>query len=329
MSLKTFFSALNSCGLLVTLLAVLAPNPASAAKQCDKLFPDITCEDHQGRYEGFIPTQTFAYLFEDPFITSGLYLRYVNQDFPQNSVMDGGNIKVYAIQARLAITDKLAFIATKDGWAKSEPDLSVLDNQDGYFDISAGFKYQLIGDRENKFALAPALRVELPVGQRDVYSGHHDGLIIPSISLAKGFDDLHLIAGTGGVFSLDRDKGSDYVFYNVQIDYNLGWLSPYIGLNGIYYTAEGDSSTPIKTNALGTVPLSAVQALVPPMRGYEGAEVLNLGSDDVKGNSLITGTIGTYVPISETTGVGVAYEIPFGRKDLNARRLNINFLLEF
>ncbi|MBW2714026.1 MAG: hypothetical protein JRC77_09790, partial [Deltaproteobacteria bacterium] len=65
MPLKRLLTNLKAFGLALTLLAAFAPNLALAEGPCDKLFPDITCDNHQGRFEGFIPTQSFAYLFED------------------------------------------------------------------------------------------------------------------------------------------------------------------------------------------------------------------------------------------------------------------------
>jgi len=320
---------MKRCGLVFVSIALYAS--PSFANDCTALLPDFNCEGRVGRYEGFIPAQTFEYLFEDPFITTGLTAVYVQQDYPIDSAFDGGEVQVYALQARLAITDRLAFIATKDGYARHKPGSAILDDQDGYFDVAAGLKYQLIDHPETQFAVAPAIRVEFPVGNKDVFSGHHHGLIIPSISFAKGFDKLHALGSAGAELSIDRDKGVDFAFYNLQIDYKLArYLSPFVGLNGIYYFSDGDGSLPVQTNvpALGTLPLGTVQAAL-GFPGFEGAEVLNLGSDDVSGNSLISGAIGTWIPLSAKSGLGFAYEVPFGRKDLNARRFHANFLFEF
>lgn len=55
------------------------------------------------------------FLFEDPYITTGLNFVYVYQRLPEGPVFDGGEAQVLALQIRAAITEKLGFIATKDG----------------------------------------------------------------------------------------------------------------------------------------------------------------------------------------------------------------------
>ncbi len=55
------------------------------------------------------------FLSEHPYITTGLNFVYVYQRLPEGPVFDGGEAQVLALQIRAAITEKLGFIATKDG----------------------------------------------------------------------------------------------------------------------------------------------------------------------------------------------------------------------
>ena len=112
--------------------------------------------------------------------------------------ISGGDLWVMALQLRLAITDRLAFIATKDGIAFLRPEReSAIPSDQGFFDLGLGFKYALIEDPENQFILTPALRMDIPAGNIGVFSGTGAGVIIPSVSGAKGFEDLHLIGSLG------------------------------------------------------------------------------------------------------------------------------------
>ncbi len=313
---------------LCILLAALTFQAASA-EECKELLPDFKCQDRESRYEGFIPIQTMPYLNEDPFITTGATFRYVHQEYPDDSVFEGGNIEVFALQLRLAITDKLAFIATKDGYAINDPDLAIVEEDKGFFDIAAGFKYQLIDDPENQFALAPALRVEIPIGEESVYGGHHSSLLIPSLHLAKGWYDFHLLGSFGAQIGFDK-KSADMLFYALQADYKVHThFSPFIALNGTTHISDGDGSLPVETT-LGTLDLSTVQDVLNDGNGFEGADVLNLGSEDVSGNTVVTAAIGFYVPIKNQIGVGLAYELPLtSRKDLIEQRVSLNFNMEF
>jgi hypothetical protein len=99
---------------VVVLLLGGAPIAAAQTDDCPTWFPDFRCE-RQGRYEGFVAPVTAPYLFEDPFITSGVSAWFLQNDFPEKSAFAGGHLSVFALQVRVALTDRLAFIATQDG----------------------------------------------------------------------------------------------------------------------------------------------------------------------------------------------------------------------
>jgi len=90
--------------------------------------------------------------FEDPFITTDLRAWGVWNDLPSDSIFGGGNVFAVSLQARIAITDRLAFIATKDGYAHIDPaNTAVFKNSGGALNIAAGFKYAVIDMREDNF----------------------------------------------------------------------------------------------------------------------------------------------------------------------------------
>jgi hypothetical protein len=158
-------TSLRTPALAVALCAA-APAFAESTTECPTWFPDLSC-DRQGRYEGFIPPMTMPYLFEEPFITTGLSGYSIWHEFPNESSFQGGDAWIIALQARIAITDRLALIATKDGYAFLQPDDdSELHDENGFFDISAGLKYALIDRPEDDFILTPSVRLELPVGNK-------------------------------------------------------------------------------------------------------------------------------------------------------------------
>ena len=68
-------------------------------------------------YEDFVmPVGNFTY-FEDPFITTDIRLMYVYHEIPDDSVLRGGQVHAVAVQIRVALTERLALIATKDGYS--------------------------------------------------------------------------------------------------------------------------------------------------------------------------------------------------------------------
>jgi hypothetical protein len=305
-----------------------AAAPAAALPPCPTFFPDFRCE-REARYPGFIAPISAPYLFEEPFITTGISAYYMYHEFPNDSVFDGGHLNAVAVQARVAITDRLAFIATKDGYVWNDPKLDLVDNEQGFMNIAAGFKYALVDMREDNFIVTPALRVEIPIGSRDVYSGHGDGIFIPSVSSAWGIGDFHVIGSLGGQVPFDMGDNSTMLFYNLHLDYAL-WkhFVPLVELNGYHWTEGGNGTLPVQTD-IGTLRLSTVQSAL-GTGPFEGVDVLNLGSPGVAGNDIVTFAAGARIPITKNLSLGAVYEFPLThREDIFDQRVTANLLLEF
>jgi hypothetical protein len=316
----------SASGLLGAL--VLAAAPAAALPPCPTFFPDFRCE-REGRYAGFVQPVSAPYLFEEPFITTGLSAWYMWHQYPDASVFQGGHLNAVALQARVAITDRLAFIATKDGYVWNRPDLSIIPDDEAFVNIAAGFKYALIDRPEDNFILTPALRFEIPVGGREIYSGHGDGVFIPSVSTAWGIDKFHVIGSVGAQLPIDMGDSSTQFFYNLHLDYAIfEHFVPLVEFNGYHWTRSGNGNLPVQTD-LGTLRLSTAQAAL-ATGGFEGVDVLNLGSGDVAGNNLLTFAVGARIPIMKHLSFGAVYEFPMtSREDIFNQRVTANLTLEF
>jgi hypothetical protein len=314
---------------LVACLALASPSRATQPEGCPTWFPDFRCE-RSGRWEGFQMPIVQPFLFEDPFITTGIYPYYAWHEFPSNSAFDGGNADIVAVQARVAITDRLAFIATKDGRMRLNPDLSLLDDEEGWMNLAGGFKYALVQQPEEPFILSAALRAEVPTGGHDVLSGGSGVIVIPSISAAWGLEDLHLIGGLGGQIPTDSNEYSTSGFYDLYVDYTVApWFQPFVQLSGMHWFDSGDGHRPVKLSNGAVVTLDqATHAL--GVGHFEGADVLNLGSKGVDGQDLVTAAIGTHIPLGRHIAVSVAYERPITqRKDIFEQRVTASMRFEF
>jgi hypothetical protein len=329
---KPLCASLLACAAL----AGAAPALAEETSECPTWFPDFSCQ-RETRFEGFIPPMTMPYYFEEPFVTTGVSAYLLWHEFPNESAFQGGSAWVVAVQARIAITDRLAFIATKDGVASIQPDnQSELEQETGMLDIAAGLKYELIRIPEHDFILTPSFRLELPTGQDRVWSGHGDGTAIPAVSLGWGLGDVHLLGSFGARLPFAAHQQSSSLFYNAQLDYALWrWLTPFFSVNGTHWTRSGNGNLDVDTESFGTVPLSTAQdvlfgAGITDRRRWEGADVLNLGSEGVAGNNLVTVAFGGRVPINRHLSLGAAYEFPVThREDIFDQRVSLNALLEF
>ena len=104
----------------------------------DRLFGIIARSDRC--FSDFISPMTNPVFFEDPRTLTEARVIFLNHKTPP--ALGSDNVQLAAVQLRAALTDRLSFIATKDGFIFSQSPL--LD--DGWADVAAGLKYNLIHD---------------------------------------------------------------------------------------------------------------------------------------------------------------------------------------
>jgi hypothetical protein len=312
--------------LVTVIIGLVASAPAYAiTEECPTWFPDFQCE-RSGRYDGFVMPISHPYLFEDPFITTGINLVGIWHDYPRSSAFQGGHGWVVAAQARVAVTDRLAFIATKDGYMWSKPGNNALKNTNGFLNIAAGLKYALIDDRENNFILTPRLVIEIPVGNDDVYSGRGDGIAITGVSSGYRIGDLNILGDFGFQVPFSRVKQTTSMLYHLHLSYTLmEHFVPLVELNGHHYLDSGDGGTKVHLKGGGKARLRDIGA-----NGFEAVDVTNLGQKSVAGNDLVTMAFGARFPITDHMSMGAAYEIPVtNRKDIFNQRVTWSFNFEY
>lgn len=311
--------------------------PGHAADECNAFLPDFQC-DREARPAGHVAPMSMPYLFEDPYITTELNLVGIYHGFPSDSVFEGGEAGVVALQARLALTNRLAFIATKDGYMINRPDHPWLQDDEGFMDVTAGFKYAVIDDRARGIIVTPSLRFEIPVGNRDVFQGDGKGVFIPAVSFGWGPEKVHLISDIGAQLPIDGDRDSSSLFYNIHLDqaFEVGFIPgadfivPFIELNGMVWLDSGDGSAKVDLAnppaPVPRVPLRAAQDIlhgagVTADRRFEGADVANLGSSGMAGEDLVTFAWGVRVPLRSGITTGFSYERAISqRKDIFEQR---------
>ena len=319
MSASVFLrSLIRTTALLLPLLLpapafAVDPAPAAPASDCPEWFPDFSCE-REARFPGFVAPGVTPFLFEDPFTTSGLYFWGAWHQFPESSVFQGGDAGLVALQARVAITDRLSFIATKDGFLMIYPDNPVVWKSSGAVDIMAGLKYELVRMPESQFVLSPIVRFEAPIGSPRAFQGIGDGAALPSISFGKGFGELgaeklHLLGDVGVYIPFNSAKNSSYVWWDVHFDYAaLPWLVPFVALSGQSWVSDGNGELRVNTK-LGELSLNTVEAAL-NTGGFEGNDLTNLGSQNVAGTTVMIGAVGVRVPLPHGLSLSAAWQAP-------------------
>ena len=235
--------------------------------------------------------------FEDAKITSEVHPVYMYHFLPDTfhfaggSVPLGGQVQVMAVQARYAVNDRLAIIATKDGYVQFQPD-HTLNSRYGWADLAAGLKYAVVDDRDAQLLVTPGLTVTLPTGSTDVWQGHGSGSENVFVSAEKGFDKFHILANVGAVIPNDFDQNTAQLLYSLPLDYYVHqYFIPFFALNG--NTILSDS----KQKLLGVVPLNT-----------EGYDLINFGSSQASDTTQLTVGGGFRSRLLKNVDIGAAYE---------------------
>ncbi len=259
--------------------------------------------------------------FEDPRVTSELRPIFMQHwlperfDFNGGSVALDGEVRVYALQIRYALTEKLGLIATKDGYIEFKPKGALANNHSyGFADLAAGLKYTLVDDAENQLLITPGFTITLPTGDDEVFQGDGDGEWNLFVSAAKGYDAFHVMGNLGFRIPNNFDDQTAQAHYSLQLDYRTcDYFIPFVVLNGWTILSEGND------RLLGAVPLNT-----------EMYDLINFGSTDAGGRTQITLGAGFRSQLTKDVDLGVAYEAGVtSLQGIFDSRLTVDMILRF
>lgn len=282
--------------------------------QCDRiqrLFGIIAPSDHC--FDRFISPQSNPLFFEDPRTLTEVRFHFAHQDIPENQpVLQGGEARFYAMQARAALTERLSLIATKDGYIDLNSNNPAIGNPDGWADIAAGLKYNLLRNPSSQTLLSAGLTYEIDLGAHKVFQGRGDGEFHFFLSGGQQLGEAaHWVSGTGFRIPTDSSDRSQMWYWSNHFDYEFrpGWYAVY-EVNWFHWMKSGAGD-------LGT-------------DGFEGGDLFNLGSTGVAGNDIVTMALGAHYKPAANVELGVAYELPAtARRDLLEDRIYVDAILRF
>lgn len=231
----------------------------------------------------FVHPITSPYVHEDSFITSDLRAWYLMHEFTAGSPIGSGDATVLALQARVALTDRLQLVAYKDGY--TEIDTPGLDDS-GFNNIAAGLKWNFYRDWEAGTHASAGLGYELAVGDEEVLQDYDEWRLW--ISGNQAFDALH-VGATFNYFVPGSSEGlfepAERLSWHLHTDYRLSEnFSPVLEING-YHTVDDEA---------GSAPFS-------------GVDVGNIGGE---GEDVITAGVGGEWRFSDRLAARLAYESP-------------------
>lgn len=231
--------------------------------------------------------------FEDPRIESNIKPLFVYHKIDRDFITDGGDVRIYALQARYAINEDWSVIATKDGIVDLNPN-AVLNDESGLANTAAGAKYAFYKNDDLSTIASAGLRYEAPIGANRVLQGKGNGILNPFVSAATVLgcetQPINLIAYTALRVPF---SGHDSMFYDASahVDTKLDWISPLLEVN-LFQVLDAGNRLPIAD---------------------EGQDFFNLGSSESEGETMLTMAAGFRADLLKDLSWGAVYEFPLAR----------------
>ncbi|NBO92287.1 MAG: hypothetical protein EBV06_08235 [Planctomycetia bacterium] len=269
---------------------------------------------------GMISPITMPFLFEDPRALTEIRPIFMYQSIPGSTPgVGGGNAWFFGTQARLAFDDRFSLVLNELGMVGINPSnkSGTLQSESGFAEIKIGPKYTFLKYSDWGSVAAAGLTFDLPVGGKQVYQNVGSLGLTPYLSygqtfgrLPGGFGSLNFMGTTGYSASINNER-SEYFFLNLHLDYNIANSNsffPTLEFNWIKYTKAGRNVN----------------------FGFEGADLINFGSQSRQGSNYFTVAPGLRYRFSEHIYAGAAIEIPFSQeKGLNDYRLTFDMIFRY
>jgi len=285
--------------------------PLTPGSWCNAPAPERGLFESDHAFPGFVGPITNPILTKDPRSLTEARVLFINNEIDPGNPLGPGDFQVYAMELRLALTDRLTIIADKDGYAEIHP--AGAHTQDGWLNMAFGLKYTLVRDVEHQSLLAAGFMFEPQMGEGRVFQNQGHGLYTAFLSGGQEFKEkYHLIGNFGYQFPTDPDQNSSFLYTSIHADRQVcGWLYPLVEFNWFHYVASGNRGIPA---AVG-----------------EGDGLLNLGTTSIQGHNIATGAAGVKAVLSKHMETGIAWEVPvsFPHHDLINNRITMELILRY
>lgn len=255
--------------------------------------------------------------FEDPRTLTEARAIFFNHKLPSSVGslgLPGGDVQLYALQLRFALSERLSVIAVKDGFIVADMNGGPLDDllNDGWADVSAGLKYNLVRDTCNGTLLSAGFTYEIPIGSQRTLQDIGDGEFHLFLSGGKRlWNGLgHYLGSVGYRIPVDSDVQTSSIHWSNHLDVKLTDRA-YVFTEVVWWhwTDSADVGLPL---------------------GVGGHDAFNLFSTNVTGNDLVTQNIGVKIKPSANSELGVAYEFPLTDfKDVIDNRIQAELILRY
>ena len=268
-------------------------------------------------FDDFISPMSNFIFFEDPRTLTEARAIFFNHTLPDSIGtlgLPGGDVRLYALQLRFALTERLSVIAVKDGFIEADLDPGPLDGllDDGWAAITAGLKYNLYQDSCRGRLLSAGFTYELPIGSQrtlqDIGDGEFHVFLTGGTRLWDGLG--HYLGSVGYRFPVDDQVQTSAIHWSHHLDVMLTDRT-YVFTEFVWWhwTESAEVGLPI---------------------GVAGHDAFNLPSTNVAGNDLVTQNIGLKFKPTNKSELGIAYEFPVtGFQDILDNRIQAELILRY
>ncbi len=223
--------------------------------------------------------------FETPLIQTEAHPVYMYHRMNPSFLGVATDVNLYALQLRYAVNDRLAVIATKDGYIQIHPKGS--PTLHGWANLAAGVKYAIAQDEAEQYIVTPGITFEAPTGSKQVFQGTGGGVFNPFVSAEKGFDKFHVTGNVGFRLPVNWHADTASIHYSAQVDYWFcRWFIPFASINAFTTISEG-----------GHLPFDT-----------EGFDLVNFGSTGASGTTQAAAGVGFRSRLLPNADLGFAYE---------------------
>jgi hypothetical protein len=273
----------------------------------------------QGKHEHYVPPVSNPFLNETPFITTEARLIYMHNDVPGKVLANtfspgtpgGGHINLFALQLRLALTDRLGFYVNKFGVADFNHTSFTAFDDSAMLNLSLGVKYALLSDPEQGGLVTLGMGYEVPSGtlKAGVFrlQGDGKGLLNLFVTASKSVDKWGMQAKLGTRISLDQDRTTSWLDLSMHMDYEI--------LPDFFPLIELNHYAPINDPRQNTF-------------NFSGLDLFDIGGADPQ--VVTTLAFGGRYKFSRTVMAGLVYETPgTSDKDIMDWRVTADLVINY
>jgi len=258
-------------------------------------------------FDRFISPISNPFFFEDPRSLTEVRGIFLGNTLPRGATQ-GGDIQVWAAQARGRITDRWSLIAPRiaDMQINNPPN----GHPNGFMSAPIGVKYNFFRDVDSQFLASAGGTYFIP-GSNTVFQGFGNGDFHFFLTAGKQiFGRGHWLSGTGFRIPANQNWGTQFWYWSNQWDYELpGHIYPLMGVNWFHWMrSSGTAAT----------------------TGITGLDLFNLPAGSVAGSNFATYVIGAKWKPSGHVEVGAGWEVPITQNhDLMGNRVYADLIFRY